>query len=379
MEILPSQRALFDIPDDVAFLNAATMTPLPLAALEAGQRGLDRKRRPWTLTSDQFFVDTGSIRPKLARLIGADVEGVAIIPSASYGLSTAARNLPAPEGTSILTLADQFPSNVYAWRALARRTGAKVVTVSPGHNESLSDALLSAIDETTSIVACPQIRWTDGALIDLEAVGRRCRDVGAALVLDLSQSCGALRFDVRAVKPDFVVSVGYKWLFGPYGLSFLYAAPHRRDGEPLEENWIARRGSEDFTRLIDYTDEYGPGAQRYDMGERSNFALLPAFEASLDILLDWSVERTEATLAHMNARLTHALAGIGLTRSGPDAAGANYIGVDLPHSAPDDLTIRLSDRRIYVSKRGNTLRITPHVYNTEDDCNALVDALKTEL
>jgi selenocysteine lyase/cysteine desulfurase len=375
MSLIPNQRHLFDIPDDVAFLNVATMGPLPKAALEAGQRGLARKLRPWTIPDADFFDDTRQLRPLLARLIGADEAGIAFVPSVSYGLAVAAQNLTIGRGQKILLLEDQFPSNVYTWRRLGADTGADIRTISARGNQSLSEALLDAIAPDTGLVACPQVRWTDGARINLAAIGARCREVGAALVLDLTQSCGAMRFDVNEVQPDFMVAAGYKWLLGPYATGFLYAAPHRRDGRPLEQNWITREGAEDFSRLIDYTDRYAPGAERYDMGERSNFALLPAFRASVELILGWGVDRIEATLTQRNRTLAEALEARGL-KVGPEAdRGPHYLGALLPDSAPSDLIQRLRAEQIYASKRGNRLRITPHLFTSDADVERFLLAL----
>ena len=378
-QLIPNQRHLFDIPADVAYLNVATMGPLPMSASQAGQRGLARKLRPWTIPDTDFFEDTKQLRPLLAALIGADEAGIAFVPSVSYGLATAARNLPLAKGRKILLLEDQFPSNVYTWREHARQTGAVIETVAARGSGSLSEALLNAITPDTGLVACPQVRWTDGARIDLVAVGARCREVDAALALDLTQSCGAMVCDVRAVQPDFLVVAGYKWLLGPYATGFLYAAPHRRGGTPLEQNWITREGAADFSRLIDYTDAYAPGAERYDMGERSNFALLPALQASVQQILDWGVANIEATLAHQNRALSEALGARGLN-TGPEAdRGAHYLGALLPGSAPADLTARLRAENIYVSKRGDRLRITPHLFTSEYDIARFLSALDRHL
>jgi len=379
-ERLPNQRHHFDIPSDIVYLNAATMGPMPNQAIAAGVAGLKRKIHPWNITSEDFFTDTGRIRPKIASLINANESDIAICPAASYGLATAAQNLKISKGEDIVILADQFPSNVYAWQDLAAKTGAKVRTVGgEDSNMPLSDQLLEAIDENTALIACGNVRWTDGAQINLEAVGRRARDVGAALVVDLSQSCGAMQFDVQAVKPDFLVCVGYKWLLGPYGMGFMYVDPKYHAGAPLEQNWIARKGSTDFTALTDYQNAYGPGASRFDMGERSNFALLPALEAAIDLILDWGVDRVEATLAAMNATLCDKLGSIGLTALTETERGPHYVGAALPKHTPPDLTKRLATRNIFVSQRGSCLRITPHLYNTEDDIDQLIEALSCEL
>jgi len=379
-DLLSNQRHLFDIPDEVAYLNCATMGPLPLTALKAGNAGLARKAQPWTISSADFFTDTGSLRPKLARLINADTDGIAFVPSASYAMATAAQNITLERGQSIITMADQFPSNVYVWRDLANRSGASLKTIAePDGNMSLSDAMLEAIGPDTGLVACSQVRWTDGTKLDLEAISAKCRSVGAALVLDLTQSCGAMVFDAKEIQPDFMVAAGYKWMFGPYSTGFMYVAPNRRTGQPLEHNWITRKGARDFTQLTNYTDDFEPGAQRFDMGERSNFALLPAMEAAVDLLLEWDIARIEQTLGNANRRLAGQLDAIGLPCPDEAFRGPHYLGATLPEHTPGDLTERLKAEHIHVSKRGNTLRITPHLYNNEADTDRLLKALKKHI
>ena len=286
---IANQRHLFDIPDEVAYLNCAYMGPLMRSVVEAGDRGIREKARPWGISPDDFFVPGERAREQFARIIGADAEGVALVPSASYGLSCAARNIDVAPGARLVVLAEQFPSIFYTWREVAATRGASLVTVARPEDDDWTRATLDAIDERTASVALPHCHWTDGGYLDLVRIGTRCREVGAVLVLDLTQSAGALRFDAGAVRPDYVVCAGYKWLLGPYSLGFLWVAPEHRDGRPIEFNWIARAGSEDFARLIDYRDDYQPGARRFDVGERSNFILVPMLNAALEQILAWGV------------------------------------------------------------------------------------------
>ena len=280
--MIENQRHLFDIPDDVAYLNCAYMSPLMTSVQEAGRNGIADKGRPWMLSPPDFFSRSWDCRSLFADLINAPAENVAIVPSASYGLAVAARNLKLEPGQEIIVLEDQFPSNVYVWRELAAQRGGTVRTVLKSEaarydNEGLdwTAAMLDAITERTAIVAAANCHWTDGALIDVERVAERARDAGAALVLDITQSGGAWPFDAARVRPDFLICACYKWLMGPYSLGFLYVDPKWHGGEPLEYNWIARRRSEDFGGLVDYEDSYQDGALRFDMGERSNFHLMP--------------------------------------------------------------------------------------------------------
>jgi selenocysteine lyase/cysteine desulfurase len=222
---LPSQRHLFEIPDGLTYLNCAYMSPQLRSVRAAGEEGLARKSQPWRIKSDDFFTETEQLRGLFAQLVGGDVEGVAITPSASYGLGVAAANLRAREGDKVLVLAGEFPSNVYPWRDLARRTGAHVVTLERPEDGDWTRVVLQALDERTAVVALPHCHWTDGARVDLVRVGARAREVGAALAVDATQSLGALPLDVAEVQPDVLAVASYKWMMGPYSLGFLYVAP----------------------------------------------------------------------------------------------------------------------------------------------------------
>ena len=279
--MISCQRHLFDIPPDVAYLNCAYISPILNAVREAGVAAAQRKSRPWAIKPIDFFTDAEVGRERFAQLIGATAEDVALVPATSYGTATAARNLPCGAGQRIIVLHEQFPSNVYPWRELAATRGAELVTLPRPEDDNWTGAILDALDDRVAIAALPHVHWTDGALVDLDRVGVRCREVGAALVVDGTQSVGALPFDVRTIQPDFLVVSTYKWLLGPYAAGYLYVAPRWHDGVPLEYNWANRADSEDFARLVDYRDGFQPGARRFDVGERGNIHLVPMANAAL--------------------------------------------------------------------------------------------------
>ena len=189
---------------------------------------------------------------------------MALTPSAGYGLSLAANNVPLAAGQVVLLAAEQFPSNVYPWTDKARRAGGEVRFVSRPEDGDWTRAVLAELDERVAVVALPNVHWTDGGIFDLARIGARAREAGAALVVDATQSLGALPFDVGAIQPDFVAGAGYKWLMGPYSLGYLYAAPHCREAAPIEHNWIQKANAREFSRLVDYTEDWQPGARRLD-------------------------------------------------------------------------------------------------------------------
>lgn len=377
---LGSQRALFEIPDDVTYLNCASMSPQLRSVTAAGLAAVRARESPWTLRSDDWFVHAEPLRALFARVIGADAESVAIVPSVSYALAVAAANVPVRAGQSIVVLEREFPSGTYTWRELARRTGARVVAVTREAGASWTDALIAALDENVALVAAPACHWTDGSLVDLERLAPAVRAVGAALVVDASQAAGAHPIDVGKIQPDFLCAVGYKWLLGPYSLGYLYVAPkwHER-GVPIEQTWMSRVGAEDFTSLVDYVEELRPGARRFDMGEFSQFTLLPMSVAALTQLLEWEVPRIAATIGGLTSRIAREAERLGCEVPSESERVRHIVGVKLPRGVPSGLTERLAEARVFVSVRGDSIRVAPHLYNDERDVERFVKVLRTAM
>lgn len=382
----PDPRDVFDLPEGAHYLNAAYMTPLPRQAEEAGIAGVRRKRWPGAVRASDFFEESERLRPLFAGLVGAaEPERVAILPSVSYGLATVAANTPLGPGDEIVLVEGEFPSNVLIWRRRAAEIDARIVTVAappagPGRSRAWNDAIDGAIGERTAVVGLSHVHWADGTLFDLPRVGARARSVGATFVVDGTQSIGALPFDLSAIGADAVVCAGYKWLFGPYSLGFGWYGPKFDGGRPLEENWIARARSDDFRGLVDYVDEYRPGATRYDVGERSNFVLVPMALAALELVSAWTPSAIAAWCRSVSRPLVDGAPGLGLVMDDADGRAAHLFGFALPDGAdPDALVRELEARRVHVSVRGQSVRVSPHVYNTADDVRALVDAVEAVL
>jgi len=376
---LTCQRHRFDLPEDVAYLNCAYMGPFSRAVLAAGVEGFSRKARPWGIEPTDFFAPLERARELFAQLIGADKQGVAMVPSVSYGMAIAAANLPLPRGGNVIVLAEQFPSNIYAWRQLAQDSGAEVRTVARPPDDDWTRNVLEAMSDGTAIVAVPHCHWTDGTLVDLQQVGQRARELGAALVVDGCQSIGALPLDLVAVQPDFLVTASYKWLLGPYSHGFLWVAPRWRQGRSIEHNWIARSNAEDFAALIRYTDSFAEGARRFDVGEVSNFALLPAAIAALEQTLHWGVAEVQATLRTFTRRIADRARELGLQVATEDRRAGHLVGLRLGDRNPEHVAAALQAEQIHVSVRGSSIRVSPHVYNSEEDIDRFLQVLEAAL
>ena len=372
---LGANRAAFDVPRDVAYFNTSNLSLQLRAVRAAGEAALGRRARPWTIAAGDWFTDVEQARLLFATLIGADVDGVALVAATSYGFAVAASNLRLAAGQRVLVLAEEYPSGIYTWRRAVHRAGAHLLTVSRQPGQSWTDAILDQLDERVGIVSVPNVHWTDGALVDLDRVAARTHEVGARLVIDASQSVGAMPLDVRVLRPDFVITVGYKWLLGPFGLGYLYVAEEHRRGQPVEENWISRAGSEDFARLVDYRNDYQPGSRRFDVGQRTHFELMPMAVAALRQLTTWQVDNIAAALTQVTDQLAVAAAEFGLTPLPADQRGPHMLGIALPPELRTPLLTKLADKGCYAAIRGASLRISPHLHTDQADIDTLLAAL----
>ena len=378
--MLSCQKHLFSLPEGLHYLNGAYMSPLSKAVEAAGIEGTARKAAPTRILPEHFFTESNQVRERFATLINAAPQRIAIIPAVSYGIATVARNLSVSDGQNIVILHEQFPSNVYAWRAFRER-GVNVISVKPpdgvNRGKRWNEFVLEAITPDTAVVALGHVHWTDGTLFDLESIGKRAREVGAALIIDGTQSVGALPFDAQTIQPDALLVAGYKWLMGPYGVGVAYYGERFDHGTPLEDTWIARRGSEDFSALVNYQDDYATGAVRYDMGERSNPILLPMMITALDQILERGVDNIQAYCASLLQGFLDNARALGYSVEDEAWRPSHLLGLRLPSEVSlDTLNDALSEYNVAVSVRGDAVRVSPNVYNDASDIEALLNALQ---
>jgi len=371
-------RTAFDIPRDICYLNAAYMTPQPRVVAEAAVRGTTTRAQPWGITPPDFFKEVEELRAAFARQVNCSPDNIAIVPSAGYGVACAANNLPFKGDGVILSMNDQFPSNYYAWRREALATGTEFYVVTPEAGQSWAEALLRAVEflgDRIEIATLEGHHWASAEFVDLEIVIPALRDAGAKVVLDLTQSIGACPVDISRLAPDFMVAAGYKWQFCPYGVSFLYVDDCYFDGIPIEEAWMSRDGAEDFSRLAEFTDQYQPGARRFDMGGKSSFSNITCGLAALKQVEQWGIDTICETLAVTNLRLAEILAGHGFETAVPGSRAPHFQGAKLPAMDPRTLAVRLSENGVYASVRGDHLRVAPHLYTDEEDLARLDEVL----
>lgn len=374
------QKQLFDLDEDVTYLNGAYMSPILKSVAEIGKRKVEAKLKPYQITGPDFFTTVSEIKKEFSALIRAnDLERIAIIPSVSYGLANVAKNIDV-RNKEILIVAEQFPSNVYPWKELVETQNAVIKTIDPPQSlkqrgKVWNEKILEAINNNTGMVAIAHVHWADGTLFDLKAIRKRTKEVGALLIIDGTQSVGAFPFDVQELDPDALICAGYKWLIGPYGMGVAYYGSAFDNGNPIEQNWINRKDSENFAALVDYNDEYQAGAMRYSMGEQSNFILAPMFLESLKKLNEWGVENIQKYCESITGAPLKELQSKGYWVENIDFRSSHLFGLRKGGMDVESIKQELENNQIFVSIRGSSIRVSPNVYNTEKDMMKLVEVL----
>jgi selenocysteine lyase/cysteine desulfurase len=380
MTSIQTQRHLFDIPQEIAYFNCAYNSPQLNDSRNRLLSGVHAKCHPWERTPSGFFEDAEIIRQLSARIFGGDADGYAVIPAASYGLSTAARAIE-PQlktGDQILVIAEEFPSNVLPWKRVAQETGAVLITVPTPKHGDWTQAIIENLNENIKVLAISTCHWTNGAFIDLLRVSNACRAIGCILVVDATQSLGAMPFFIDVIKPDFLVAAGYKWLLCPYGFSLLYVSKQWRDSRPLEETWLARENAEDFAALVKYSDKYMPGSRRFDVGEKCTSTILPGAIAALEQIEKWGIPEIANSLSIINEQIASHLKQLGFELPDDPQRCPHMFGAILPEHYKGNLVNELKARNIYISQRGNALRFAPHLHINGHDMDRLLSSL-TEL
>ncbi len=344
-----------------------------------GIENLKRKNEPYTIGATDFFSKQEILKQRFSELTDiADYRNVAVIPSVSYGIATAANNVKLNPGDEIILVDEQFPSNVYSWQRAAEKYGARINVIAPPQSfkdrtKNWNRLILDAITQKTAVVAMPHIHWADGSLFDLKNIREKTKKVDALLVIDGTQSVGALPFSVKEYEPDVLVCGGYKWLLGPYSLGVAYYSDRFNEGNPIEDSWMNRLYSENFSELTSYQDQFQPKAGRYSMGESSNFITVPMLIRSIEQLLEWKPANIQDYCASISTKAITQLRTKNCFVEEESSRANHLFGVYLPDTMDlETIKQRLLDQNIYVSYRGQAIRVSCNVYNSEEDFNKLL-------
>jgi selenocysteine lyase/cysteine desulfurase len=379
---MQNQKNHFQLDESITYLNGAYMSPMLRSVESMGRKGLEAKRNPFNIAPKDFFTDVEILQKEYAKLIGVkESKRVVIMPSVSYGIATAANNISLQKDEKILIVGEQFPSNYYTWEKVARKQGAKIVIVeSPSTLENRgkiwNERILEAIDSKTKVVTLGNIHWADGTKFDLVAIRKRTREVGALLVIDGTQSVGVMPFNITEIQPDALICSGYKWLLGPYSMALGYFGEAFDGGDPIEESWMNRFESENFANLVSYQSNYQPFAQRYQVGEASNFVSVPMMTEAVRTLNNWGSDNIQNYCCEITKNATEILQNKGFWVEDLAFRSSHLFGIRLPERLKmESIKSKLAEAKIIVSIRGNAIRISPNVYNDKSDLEKLVEVL----
>jgi len=381
--MLASQRALFDIPRSVCYLNAASYGPLPLRTQEAGRAAVGRKGRPWMIDWSFARAQYERARAAAARLVNADPGDVALISAVSYGVATAAKILPIARGTRVIVLEDDHSSPVLEWHARADAQGFTVEAVPRPGDGDWTSAVLAAIARPgaapVGLASISSVHWSDGGLIDVDPIAAALRQQGAHFIIDATQGAGVLAMDVRRLDPDIVIFPTYKWLLGPYGRAFLYVARRHHDGVPLEQTASGRRDVRAESTVYFGDLGYVDDARRYDMGERDHFISLEMASIGMEMMTDWGAPAVSERLALLTDRIADSVRGLGVGVPDRRFRAPHILSLSIEGGLPNGLVEGLASDGVHVAPRLGRLRVSPHVYNDEEDADRFVEVLARRL
>lgn len=379
--MLNCQKSKFQLDPSVTYLNNAYMSPLLKSVEEAGIQGLIKKRNPFNYSNHEFFDDVVRLKKAFGTLIGAPHQQIAIVPSVSYAMSNVANNLKPRQNGRIVLAEGQFPSHYYTWSNFVEANNQSIQTIKskptgPGWIKKWNADILEAIDNDVIAVCLGHCHWADGTLFNLKEISAKCKDTNTYLIIDGTQSVGALPLNLQEIPFDALIVGGYKWLMGHYGLGCAYFSEAFNEGVPIEDNWINKKDSSNFERLVDYTDEFESGAARYSVGEQSSFCLVPMLTAGINQILEWGVDNVYQYDAKLQQRLHQNLEGSDFKIPILGESSGHLTGIRISKDM-DMATIKkkLLENNIYVSYRADAIRVSLHVYNDVEDIDKFSEVL----
>ncbi len=376
------QKHLFSLRPGIHYLNCARKSPLLKTAEEACIKALIRGRNPINISIEDFFSESNVVREYFSKIINCQPSEIAILPSTSYGFSSALNNISPKRNGNAITIKEEFPSGYFSIKRWCKDHQNELVVVGPDQNsntygESWNNNIVNAINQNTSIVLMSGIHWMNGTKFDLKRIGDKCKSVGARFILDGTQTVGALPLDVKDLNIDALVCATYKWLFGPYSICLAYFGEAFANGIPLEEAWLNRTNSRKFSDLTNYQSEYHVNAGRYNVGESSNFITMPILRESLKQLNEWDVAKIQDYCKNLIQPLIKYLKSMNVELEGDKYFSNHLFSLKLPGNIDTNiLNAKLEQHNIIVSLRGEFIRVSVNVFNDESDIQKLIEVIE---
>jgi len=374
---LPDRRA-FDLPPDIAYLNAAAYGPLSLATAEAGRRALAARATPWRLGPMAASADVERARSAAAILINARPQDFALVTSVSHAVAIAAAVLPVMPGTRVLRLAGEHPSNVLSWLTLINKGCVEQIVAEPADGDWTS-AVLEAIEREgalpLAVATFSRYHWRDGGMLDVDVIARAVRRAGGVLFIDATHMVGIDPVDISQLQPDFLCFPLFKWLMGPYGMAFVYVDPMWQTGQPTDRSATNCKLTADFA-----WGGYADGARRYDRGGRDDPVSAAIAASALSQIQSWGIANVAEHVRALGDGLALVAKRAGAVVRDAAFRAPHIIGLEFESAAvATDIVERLAAQGVIVSARTDTVRVSPHVYNDMSDVERFGRALSTAI
>ncbi|MCE3295502.1 MAG: aminotransferase class [Crocinitomicaceae bacterium] len=381
---MQNQKHKFRIQEGISYINCAYMAPLMQSTEEAGIQGMIRKRNPFEISQEDFFTEVTQLKGLFAQVVNCRPGQVALFPSTSYGFASVLNNILSEGRKHCVLIENEFPSGYFAAEKWAQKHQARLEVVAAGdfgsRIENWNEAVLNAITPETAFVLLSYVHWFDGSIFDLKRLGEKCKSLGVKLIVDGTQGIGALPLDLQEYHVDALVCATYKWLLGPYSSAIGYISDTFSQGEPLEESWMNRQNAQDFANLANYEESYFPLAGRYNVGETSDFMKIPMLIDSIGQLLEWQSREIQAYCKKILSPLRDFMAENGIHLEAERFQAQHLVGFQMNERLnAQELIPALKANNIILSVRGNSLRVSPHLYNTEQDIEKLIGVLKENI
>lgn len=380
--MLQNQKYLFSLKKDIHYFNCAYKAPLLKSVEEAAIKALTQERNPSDITPLDFFTDTDNVKTLFGEIVNCLSSEVAIIPSTSYGFSSILNNIPCEKGKHAITIENEFPSDYFSVKRWCDTHKAELKIIKPDNNlefvgENWNSKIINSINEKTAVVILSSIHWMNGLKFDLEKIGEKCKSVGTKFIVDGTQSVGVIPMDVKKFNIDAMVCASYKWLFGPYSVGLSYLGSSFNNGIPLEESWLNRTNAQDLNNLTKYDPKYKPNAGRYNVGETSNFILMPMLKQSLIQVKNWLNSDIQSYSKELIKPLQTYLKGLGIKFENTPYFSTHLFGLTLPQEIDiEQLKNNLIKNNVFLSVRGSSLRVSVHIFNTSQDIIKLIEVIE---
>jgi selenocysteine lyase/cysteine desulfurase len=369
---------LFDLDPEITYLNHAAVAPWPSVTEQAVRQFAEENRR-WGATHYPRWLETERrLRVSLAALINApSADDIGLLKNTSEGLSTVAYGLSWQAGDNIVSIVQEFPSNRIVWESL-KAQGVELRLLDLDNSHSPESDLIALCDAHTKLISVSSVQYASGLRLELDLIGRYCRNHGVLFCVDAIQSLGALSFDVTQNLADFVVADGHKWLLSAEGIALFYCRPALRERLKLQQyGWHMIEQMGDFDRKA-WT--VANSARRFECGS-PNMLGIHALEASLGLIMQQGVNWIQQRILQNTQCMIEEVDRLGLELLTPRAEQrrSGIVTFRAPARDNQQLHNHLTHQGVVCALRGGGIRFSPHFYNEQHEIRAAFDKVSSYL